>query len=155
MDFASVSAWLETEWFWGMSAAEVLAAAATAMGIYLALTLLLRWAVAHADRKSGGGDAGAASLLAQVLAGTSRLLILLAALLVGTGMLDLPGRWHDRVSQLWFLAVAVQLGLWGTRAISLGVERYRRHHGAAGTGQISRPLRKCFSNASGTLSAKT
>ena len=42
MDFASVSAWLETEWFWGMSAAEVLAAAATAMGIYLALTLLLR-----------------------------------------------------------------------------------------------------------------
>ena len=137
MDFASVSAWLETEWFWGMSAAEVLAAAATAMGIYLALTLLLRWAVAHADRKSGGGDAGAASLLAQVLAGTSRLLILLAALLVGTGMLDLPGRWHDRVSQLWFLAVAVQLGLWGTRAISLGVERYRRHHGAAGTGQIS------------------
>lgn len=137
MDFASASTWLDREWFWGMSAAEVLAAAATALSIYLALTLLLRWTIARAGRKAGGDDAGATGLLARVLAGTSQLLILLAAALVGAGMLDLPGRWHDRVSQLWFLAVAVQMGLWGTRAITLGVERYRRHHGAVGTGQIS------------------
>jgi small-conductance mechanosensitive channel len=138
MDFASASAWLRAETFWGMPAAGVLVALAAAAGTYIVLTLLLRWAIArtrrHADTRSPGGPG---SLLAQVLAGTSHLLILLAALLVGAGMLDLPGRWHDRVGQLWFLAVAVQIGLWGTRATAIAVERYRQHHGAAGAGQIS------------------
>ncbi len=31
----------------------------------------------------------------------------------------------------------MQIGLWGTRATAIAVERYRQHHGAAGAGQIS------------------
>ena len=135
-------AWLHGQLFWGMSAASVLIAIAAAMATYLLLTLLLGWAQRRVrrheqQRSDQAGQSGRASLLAQLLAGTSHLLILLAAVLVGLGLLDLPERWHARVSQLWFLAVAVQIGLWGARAIGVAVDRYRAHHGATGPGQAS------------------
>ena len=138
-------AWLHGQLFWGMSAGSVLIAAAAAMTTYLLLTLLLGWAQRRVrrheqqrgDQASQPGQSSRASLLAQLLAGTSHLLILLAAVLVGLGLLDLPERWHARVSQLWFLAVAVQIGLWGARAIGVAVDRYRAHHGATGPGQAS------------------
>ncbi|WP_313070746.1 mechanosensitive ion channel family protein [Melaminivora sp.] len=130
--------WLHGNVLWGMSAASVLLAAAAAMATYLLLTLLLRWATRHASlHRERGTHAGAASLIAQMLAGTSHTLILLAAVLVGLGLLDLPERWHARVGQLWFLALAAQIGLWGARAIGVAVERYRVHHGATSPGQVS------------------
>lgn len=139
MDIASATAWLHAETFWGMSAASLLIAAVAAVVTYLVLTLLQGWAVARARRVASEHDAhrGPAQLLMEVLSGTSHLLIVLAALLVGAGMLDLPGRWPARVEQLWFLAVALQVGLWGTRATALVVERYRVHHGATSPTQIS------------------
>ncbi|RYF53198.1 MAG: mechanosensitive ion channel, partial [Comamonadaceae bacterium] len=139
MDIASATAWLHTETLWGMSAASLLIAAAATLITYLVLTLLQGWAVARARRAAGEEKAqrGPAQLLMQVLSGTSHLLIVLAALLVGAGMLDLPGRWPARVQQLWFLALALQMGLWGTRATALVVERYRVHHGATSPAQIS------------------
>lgn len=138
MDIASATAWLHAETLWGMSAASLLIAAAAALATYLVLTLLLGWAVSRAKRSADGhAHRGAPQVVLQLLAGTSHLLILLAALLVGAGMLDLSDRWHARVGQLWFLAVALQVGLWGTRATTLAVERYRVHHGAANASQIS------------------
>lgn len=140
MDFARDWTWLHREALWGMSAAGMLLAAAAAMGTYLLLTLTLRWAQRRArrhDEEGAAGRGGAGGLLAQLLAGTSQLLIVLAAVLIGLGLLDLPDRWHDRVGQLWFLAVAVQIGLWGSRAVSMVVQRYRQHHGVAGPGQAS------------------
>ena len=47
--------------------------------------------------------------MVDVLEGTSRFLMLVAALLVGASFLDLPGRWENRLSQLWFVAVALQM----------------------------------------------
>ncbi|AVP56710.1 mechanosensitive ion channel family protein [Pulveribacter suum] len=136
MEFAQDWPWLHREAFGGMSAASVLLAVAAAMGTYLLLTLLLRWAQRRARRHDEGvGKPGASGLLAQLLAGTSHLLIVLAAVLVGLGLLDLPQRWHGRVGQLWFLAVAVQIGLWGSRAIGVAVQRYRQHHGSTSAGQ--------------------
>jgi len=138
MDTASATAWLHHETFWGMTAASLLIATAAALGTYLVLTVLLGWAMSRAKRNAESHqERGAAQVALQVLSGTSHLLILLAALLVGAGMLDLPQRWHDRVGQLWFLAVALQIGLWGTRATVLVVDRYRLHHGATNPSQIS------------------
>ncbi|WP_312302326.1 mechanosensitive ion channel family protein [Pulveribacter sp.] len=139
MDFARDWTWLHSEALWGMSAASMLLAAAAAMGTYLLLTLTLRWAQRRVRRHDEEGVArgGAGGLLAQLLAGTSQLLIVLASVLVGLGLLDLPDRWHGRVGQLWFLAVAVQIGLWGSRATSVAVQRYRQHHGVGATGQAS------------------
>ncbi|RYF25088.1 MAG: mechanosensitive ion channel family protein [Comamonadaceae bacterium] len=138
MDIPSATAWLHNETLWGMSAASLLIAAAAALTTYLVLTLLLGWAVSRARRNAQSQDQrGAAQVMLEVLSGTSHLLILLAALLVGAGMLDLPDRWHARVGQLWFLALALQVGLWGTRATVLAVQRYRLHHGTANASQIS------------------
>lgn len=140
MDTASATAaWLQHETFWGMSAASLLIAAAAALGTCAVLMLLLGWAMARARRNAEAGRqrSGAAQAVLEVLSGTSHLLILLAALLVGAGMLDLPPRWQGRVGQLWFLAVALQVGLWGTRATVLVVDRYRVHHGSANPAQIS------------------
>ena len=138
MDIPSATAWLHHETLWGMSAASLLIALAAALTTYLVLTVLLGWAVSRARRNAEGhGRRGAAQVVLEVLSGTSHLLILLAAVLVGAGMLDLPDRWHARVGQLWFLAVALQVGLWGTRATVLVVDRYRIHHGATNPTQIS------------------
>ncbi len=62
--------------------------------------------------------------MVDVLEGTSRFLVRVAALLAGARFLDLPGRWENRVSQLWFVAVALQMGLWGMRAMGIGVRHY-------------------------------
>lgn len=80
-------------------------------------------------------------VVVQVLASTNRWLLLVAALLVGVGLLDLPARWSDRVGQMWFVALTLQLGLWVTRGIGVGVRGYEIRNGRSGT-QLS---------ASGTL----
>ncbi|PWQ88259.1 mechanosensitive ion channel protein MscS, partial [Enterococcus faecium] len=63
-------------------------------------------------------------IMAKVLSGTSNVLLLLASLLVGLSMLDLPERWLSRVSSLWFVVAALQIGLWANRAIGMGLSRY-------------------------------
>lgn len=54
-------------------------------------------------------------IVVQVLSGTSNTLLLLASILIGVGMLDLPERWLGRVSSLWFVVAALQVGLWADR----------------------------------------
>ncbi|KPX92872.1 mechanosensitive ion channel family protein [Pseudomonas meliae] len=60
-------------------------------------------------------------IVVQVLSGTSNTLLLLASILIGVGMLDLPERWLGRVSSLWFVVAALQVGLWANRAIALAL----------------------------------
>ncbi|RAR75979.1 small-conductance mechanosensitive channel [Paracidovorax anthurii] len=144
--------WLRSEAVWGLSLSGIAVALAATLGVYLAITLLLgvaqrrsrRIAEARAGAGSGGagGSGGVASVVAEVLGGTSQALILLVALLVGVGMLDLAPRWQARVGQLWFIALALQVALWGTRAIGIAVRRYEARHLGAPASQVS---------ASGTL----
>ncbi|KPX52750.1 MscS mechanosensitive ion channel [Pseudomonas amygdali pv. hibisci] len=76
-------------------------------------------------------------IVVQVLSGTSNTLLLLASILIGVGMLDLPERWLGRVSSLWFVVAALQVGLWANRAIALALQRYFVRHNAGGTYQGS------------------
>ncbi|MFT0869126.1 mechanosensitive ion channel family protein [Pseudomonas sp. CAM1A] len=82
-------------------------------------------------------DGAFSQVLAKVLGGTSNALLLLASLLVGLGMLDLPERWLARVGSLWFVVAALQIGLWANRAIALGLRRYFARHGSEGLNQGS------------------
>ena len=111
----------------------VLAGVATYLGILLALSLLTGRARAWASQS----HSGVARAMVDVLEGTSRFLMLVAALLVGASFLDLPGRWENRLSQLWFVAVALQMGLWGMRAIGIGVRHYLAQHASSGMTQLS------------------
>ncbi|AXA67423.1 MULTISPECIES: mechanosensitive ion channel family protein [Pseudomonas] len=67
----------------------------------------------------------------QVLSSTSNTLLLLAAILIGVGILDLPERWLTRVSSLWFVVAALQAGLWANRAVALALHHYFVKHSQA------------------------
>lgn len=67
----------------------------------------------------------------QVLSSTSNTLLLLAAILIGVGILDLPDRWLTRVSSLWFVVAALQAGLWANRAVALALHHYFVKHSQA------------------------
>lgn len=72
-----------------------------------------------------------------VLSGTSNTLLLLASILIGVGVLDLPERWLVRVSSLWFVVAALQVGLWANRASALALAQYFKRHSASETFQGS------------------
>ncbi|WP_157266277.1 mechanosensitive ion channel family protein [Azohydromonas aeria] len=114
-------------------AAALAAALASWIAMQLALKLLARRAAVVAQRTTNRVD----DLLVDLLQCTSRALLAVTALLIGLSMLDLPARWSTRVSQLWFLTLALQFGLWGNRAIVLGLRQYRERHGDGG---MARPV---------------
>lgn len=116
----------------GISVLNVLVALCAAAATFL----LARTAVGFLKRRIR--HTGAFNqVLAEVLAGTSNLLLLLASLLVGLGLLDLPERWLSRVGSLWFVVAALQIGLWLNRAIALGLAHYFSRHGGDGLYQGS------------------
>ncbi len=59
-----------------------------------------------------------------VISRTNRLLIFLAAVLVGLSVLDLPARWADRLPLGWTIVLGIQLALWVSRAIQRWMMRY-------------------------------
>ena len=98
-----------------------------ALVVAIATFLVARAAISfllHRIRRWAEHDGVLSHVLAKVMAGTSNFLLLLASLLVGLSMLDLPDRWLTRVSSLWFVVAALQIGLWANRAIGLGLDRY-------------------------------
>ncbi|MFG6414063.1 mechanosensitive ion channel family protein [Roseateles sp. DC23W] len=70
--------------------------------------------------------------LLNVLRRTNTGLIVAVGVLVGVGLLPLDDRWHDRVSQLWFVVVALQIGLWGQQAIAQVLDAQQHRANAAG-----------------------
>lgn len=72
-----------------------------------------------------------------VLASTNRGLLAVMSLLIGIGLLDLTGAWQQRLNQLWFLALVLQAGLWGGKAISLFLVRYLSRQENSNAAQVS------------------
>lgn len=110
---------------WGDALTAVLAGVATFLLLQAGTRMLTRRLQTMAGSTRTQLDDG----LAQVLSHTSTPLLLLVAVLVGVGLLPLDERWHERVSQLWFAVVAIQVGLWGQHAVSLMLRGYHRRHG--------------------------
>ena len=121
----------------GLPVPDLALAVAAALVAYLAMRLVLRYVIGRtrqlAQRTSNHVD----DMVVEVLGSTNRVFLLLAAVLVGVGMLDLTERWNQRVGQLWFIALALQTGLWFTKAISLGLRRYEARHSSSGMTQVS------------------
>ena len=67
--------------------------------------------------------------LVGVLERTNGLLIWILGALVALKMLPLDDRWHDRVGQLWFAVVALQIGLWAQEAVARLLGAYQQRHG--------------------------
>ncbi|MFJ4065899.1 mechanosensitive ion channel family protein [Pseudomonas sp. NPDC089996] len=115
----------------GISILNLLLALAVAIVTFLVSRAAISFLL-HRIRRWSEHDGVLSQVLAKVLSGTSNFLLLLASLLVGLSMLDLPERWLTRVGSLWFVVAALQIGLWTNRAIGLGLTRYFSRHRADG-----------------------
>lgn len=129
--------WVQETTFAGIPLWSLLVAIAAATATYVAILVALYLITRRAKAWATQSQSGMAMTVVDVLEGTSRTLMLVVALLVGASLLDLPGRWESRLSQLWFVAVALQMGLWGMRAIGIGVRRYVQRHSSTGMTQVS------------------
>ncbi|CAN5666209.1 mechanosensitive ion channel family protein [soil metagenome] len=116
--------WLNHTTVLGIPLGSVAIATAAALVAYGVMHFGLLYALSRGAKIAARTSTRADDMLVEVLAGTNRWLILLVAVLIGIGMLDLPSRWADRVGQLWFIALALQLALWGNRAVGIGLRRY-------------------------------
>lgn len=89
------------------------------------------------DAAASRSDSLFSAIAALVVGGTSNFLIGLAAILIGAGVLDLPTRWADRVSSLWFIVVVLQVALWGSKAIGLGMTHYLKGRASGQPAQLT------------------
>lgn len=133
----SLTTWLRDTTLFGASVGNVAVAALVVVLAYFAMALALRLALSRLTLLAERTTMRADDVVVEVLRGTNRGLVFLVALLIGVGMLDLPDRWASRVSQLWFLALAVQVALWANKAVTVGLRAYAERQSAAGAGPVS------------------
>ena len=133
-----LSDWFHTTLLLGVPMTQWVLAAGAALAAYFVMRTALRFARGRI-RRSAEADPAARGLgqvrptLAQMLDATNGLLLTVASVLVGLSLLDLPARWSDRVAQLWYVTVALQLALWGARLIDVLMQRQLMRHAAPGS----------------------
>lgn len=116
----------------GISLFKIGLAVLVAVGTYAAMLLGLRLATGRLRRVASRTTTQMDDVVVHALEATNQWLLLVAAILIGISVAELGPRWSARIGQLWFIAVALQLGLWITGAIKVGVRNYElRHHGGA------------------------
>ena len=137
MDRTALLLWLDNTLLLGIALSQWALAIGAALLTWVVMMFGLRAALhraqALADRSRNHVD----DMLVNVFSNTNRGLLTLAAVLVGLGVLELPVHWRDRVSHLWFLALALQIGLWGSRALRLVLASYVARHASSGMTQVS------------------
>ena len=129
--------WVRDTTIAGIPLWNLFVALTAAVTTYVAILVVLRLLARRAEGWEARSHSVVSHAAADIVGGTSRWLMLLVALLVGANLLDLPGRWESRLSQLWFVAVALQMALWGMRAITIAVQRYVERHSTTGMTQVS------------------
>ncbi len=133
-----ISEWFLTTLLLGVPMSQWALATAAALAAYLVMHSALRLARGRI-RLNAETDATVRGLgqvrptLAQMLDATNGLLLGVASVLVGLSLLDLPARWSDRIAQLWYVTVALQLALWGARLIDVLMQRQLMRHAAPGS----------------------
>jgi len=70
----------------------------------------------------------APALFLRAIASTNTLILFALSLLIGVKMLELPPSWSAAVSQLWFVAVVIQVASWLNTILNYSIERYRERH---------------------------
>lgn len=116
----------------GIDPTNWIIAASLALGSYV----LMHGSVALFRRRlcrieeNGHAERPVTELLKATLARTSKLVLLITALLVGLTALDLPAPWDERVRHLWFITLGAQLALYLDRAVTVAARRYFKRHAA-------------------------
>jgi small-conductance mechanosensitive channel len=121
----------------GASLLNISLAVVVMLMAYVVMSMALRLGLKHLSKVAEHTSTRADDILVEVLSGTSRSLICVVALLIGVDMLDMPDRWASRVSQLWFVALALQIALWANRMVTIGLRRYAERHSVASPNSVS------------------
>lgn len=116
--------WLSNTTVAGVSLTNWLLALLVAVVAYLVLTRAVALVSRRLTSAASHTTTRIDDMLVEVLSDTNRGLLLLMSVLIGLSMLDLPDRWAARTSQLWFVAMALQIGLWANKAVTLDIRRH-------------------------------
>jgi small-conductance mechanosensitive channel len=117
--------------FMGADARQWAIALLVAVVVFAIFSLVLRLAMGRLKTMTGKTKTTLDDDIAEVLGSTNRGLLFLMSLLIGLGLVDLTDAWQRRMDQAWFIVLALQIGLWGGKAISLLLARYVHRHAAA------------------------
>ncbi|RZL08897.1 MAG: mechanosensitive ion channel, partial [Rubrivivax sp.] len=128
---------LDSYTFIGADASQWAVALVAALVAYLALSIGLRLVLNRLQAVASKSQNQVDDAVVRVLSSSNRALFATMSLLVGLSLLDLHEPWQGRVEQLWFLALVLQLGLWGSQAISLILARYIARHTAQNAAHTS------------------
>ena len=112
----------------GITVANWFLAVTAVLVTFLVVRAGIGFIVKNLRRRTEKTGSNVSRITLEVLSSTSNALLFLGSFLVGVGVLDLPERWSSRVSSLWFVVVALQVGLWLNRAIALALLSYFRKH---------------------------
>jgi small-conductance mechanosensitive channel len=129
--------WFTTTTVLGVSVSNLLSALLAASVAYVVMTQAVRLTLKRLSKFAEQTTMHADDMLVKTLSSTNRGLMLLVSLLIGVSFLDLPDRWAGRVSQLWFVALALQIALWANTAVTLGLQRHAARHPSPGTQSVS------------------
>lgn len=136
MDWDQARDWWQQGSVAGISLQSLAMAALATLLSYTVLRLALNLGVGQARRLAERTSSRTDDTIVEVLSRTNPWLIGLFSVLIGVGLLDLSDRWHDRVSHLWFVALALQFALWAHKALGIFMVRYLERH--AGNAAVSR-----------------
>jgi len=115
--------WMETTilsiplWNW-------VVALAVATAVLFLLLWIRRFVRGLAARRSDKHHLWLTNMLLRAIASTSAFALFVLAVLIGVKFLDLPAAWRSGLSQLWFVAVVLQVALWASSATTYAMGRY-------------------------------
>lgn len=86
---------------------------------YWVLRVALSFVTKRLHKRAEATASRPLSIVAQMLAHTSHLLLFAFSLLIGLKVVELPARWEVALSHGWFIALAFQVALWADMAVRL------------------------------------
>jgi small-conductance mechanosensitive channel len=129
--------WYTATTVFGISIANLSAAVLVALVAYVVMTQAVRLTLKRLAKFAAHSSTRIDDMLVETLGSTNKALMCLVSLLIGLSVLDLPDRWAGRVSQLWFVALALQIALWANTAVSLGLRRHAARTATPGASTVS------------------
>jgi len=115
--------WLDINAFMGIPALDWVYAVVAAVLGFVVLTYLLRFVIDRANALALRTRSRHAEILVDVLRGTSKTTLFVAALIVGAKFLPLTDRWDSRLDHFWFLVIGFQFALWINRGVRIWTVR--------------------------------
>lgn len=114
-----MKSWLDLNAFMGIAAIHWVYAVGAVAASYVLLVYILRFAVDRFTVLSRRTSTQYDDILVEILRRTHKLVLLIAAILIGAKFLPLSQRWDNRFGHLWLLLVVLQFALWISRGVSL------------------------------------